>query len=150
MEFWLERGVDSFRIDAVTFFFETHYENGTFPDEDSYVDKPTDAANWQAGNHDNSRPATHIGEKRVDMMTMIVHAMPGASVTYNGDEIGMTDMDTDSDNYRDPERMPMQWDTSENAGFSTGNSTWLPINPNYKYLNVQTQRGVARSTLNIY
>ncbi|XP_036334553.1 maltase A2-like [Rhagoletis pomonella] len=238
LEFWLERGVDSFRIDAVPFFFETHYENGTFPDEDRYgihtlnlpenvellyewrefLDEyqrvhggdsriqvaeayaPIDilsayiangthvgaqmplnfnfielrtsttaedveqrakmwmdvmwtkhrSANWQAGNHDNSRPATRIGEKRVDMMTMIVHAMPGASVTYNGDEIGMTDMDTDSDNYRDPERTPMQWDTSENAGFSTGNSTWLPINPNYKYLNVQTQRGVARSTLNIY
>lgn len=39
-------------------------------------------ANWVVGNHDNSRPATRIGGKRVDMMTIIAHALPGTSVTY--------------------------------------------------------------------
>ncbi|XP_053952092.1 maltase A2-like [Anastrepha ludens] len=248
LEFWLDRGVDGFRIDAVPYFIEKRFENGTYPDEPIIIGNRPDRiytkdqpetleilyqwrkvldeyqrvhggdtrpqiaeayspinvlsdcinngtyfgtqlpmnfnfvrlrgsttaedvekfakewmdtiwtkhkmANWVVGNHDNSRPATRIGATRTDLMTMIVHALPGTSVTYYGDEIGMTDGDIDCTkrvcDFRDPERTPMQWDTSKNAGFSTGNSTWLPVNPNYSYLNVQTQRGVARSTLNIY
>uniref|UniRef100_A0A0A1XAI1 Probable maltase D n=3 Tax=Zeugodacus cucurbitae TaxID=28588 RepID=A0A0A1XAI1_ZEUCU len=111
-------------------------------------------ANWVIGNHDNSRPATRIGEKRADMMTIVTHALPGTSVTYYGDEIGMPDLATECTptncDFRDPERTPMQWDSTKNAGFSAGNSTWLPVNPNYKLLNVQRQRGVARSTLQIF
>lgn len=33
LTFWLERGVDAFRIDAVPHFFEKRFENGTYPDE---------------------------------------------------------------------------------------------------------------------
>ncbi len=36
---------------------------------------------------------------------------------------------------RDNARSPMQWDDSENAGFSKG-TPWYPVNPNYKEINV--------------
>ncbi|XP_054734876.1 maltase A2-like [Anastrepha obliqua] len=108
-------------------------------------------ANWQLGNHDNSRPATRIGETKKDLMTMLVQVLPGATINYYGDEIGMTDgVCLPNCDFRDPERSPMQWDSSKNAGFSTGDSTWLPVNPNYEYLNVEAQRSVERSTLNIF
>lgn len=40
------------------------------------------------------------------------------------------------ENGRDNARTPMQWDTSENAGFTTG-KPWLKANPNYKTINAE-------------
>lgn len=37
---------------------------------------------------------------------------------------------------RDNARTPIQWDDSDNAGFTTG-TPWLHVNPNYKHINVQ-------------
>lgn len=37
---------------------------------------------------------------------------------------------------RDHARVPMQWDSSENAGFTTGHP-WLPINENYTKINAE-------------
>ncbi|MEG2253761.1 MAG: alpha-glucosidase [Vagococcus sp.] len=37
---------------------------------------------------------------------------------------------------RDNARTPMQWDTTENAGFTTG-TPWLHVNPNYQNINVE-------------
>ena len=48
---------------------------------------------------------------------------------------------------RDHGRTPMQWDTSKNAGFTTG-IPWLPINPNYKTVNAATEGEDPQSVLN--
>jgi glycosidase len=40
---------------------------------------------------------------------------------------------------RDNARTPMQWDTTRNAGFTTGNHTWEPVNPNYLQINAADQ-----------
>ncbi|WP_449538140.1 glycoside hydrolase family 13 protein [Ferdinandcohnia sp. Marseille-Q9671] len=39
---------------------------------------------------------------------------------------------------RDNARTPMQWDDSENAGFTTG-TPWLQVNPNYKQIHAAQQ-----------
>lgn len=51
---------------------------------------------------------------------------------------------------RDPARTPFQWSNSSNAGFSTNSTTWLPINPNYVTVNVQTEEDASKSHLTIY
>ncbi|KAK3857931.1 hypothetical protein Pcinc_035849 [Petrolisthes cinctipes] len=123
--------------------------------------------NWVLGNHDVGRVASRVGEDLVDALNMVILLLPGTPVTYYGEEIGMLDTfisweDTQDpqgchwgpDHYqehsRDPARTPMQWDESKFAGFTTANSTWLPVNPNYKTLNVAAQILAQTSHLKIY
>ncbi|MDF2674340.1 MAG: glucosyl hydrolase family protein, partial [Clostridiales bacterium] len=47
------------------------------------------------------------------------------------------------------ERTPMQWDSSENSGFSRG-KPWLPVNSDYENKNVQMQDEDNRSLLSFY
>lgn len=46
---------------------------------------------------------------------------------------------------RDPARTPYHWDDSKNAGFSSGNSTWLPVAKNYKEVNLKQQKAATKS-----
>lgn len=50
---------------------------------------------------------------------------------------------------RDNARTPVQWDSSKNAGFTTG-TPWLPLNPNYKKINVAQQEKDLESVLSYY
>lgn len=50
---------------------------------------------------------------------------------------------------RDNARTPMQWDASENAGFTTG-TPWIAINPNYKKINVADQLKREDSVFHYY
>ncbi len=50
---------------------------------------------------------------------------------------------------RDNARTPMQWDASENGGFTTG-TPWLGTNPNYAAINAAAQEGDPCSILNFY
>lgn len=84
-----------------------------------------------------------------------------------GEEIGMVDVwiswkntvdtsacNTNSSFYetvtRDPERTPFQWDDTVSAGFSTNQSTWLPVAANYKEVNVKKELASPRSHLKCY
>ena len=50
---------------------------------------------------------------------------------------------------RDASRTPMQWDGSENAGFSSG-KPWFFVNPNYPEINAAAQENDPDSLLNFY
>lgn len=50
---------------------------------------------------------------------------------------------------RDNARTPVQWDNSVNAGFSR-EAPWIPVNPNYKRINVASQIQDPESLLSYY
>lgn len=50
---------------------------------------------------------------------------------------------------RDNARTPFQWDTSKNAGFSTG-TPWIAVNPNYINVNVQNNLSDPNSIYHYY
>ncbi len=51
---------------------------------------------------------------------------------------------------RDNARTPVQWSAEKNAGFTTGDTTWYTINPNYPDVNVASQIDDPDSQLNYY
>jgi oligo-1,6-glucosidase len=50
---------------------------------------------------------------------------------------------------RDNGRTPFQWDSSANAGFSTG-TPWLKVNPNYSTVNVEAEEKDPNSILHYF
>ena len=50
---------------------------------------------------------------------------------------------------RDNARTPMQWDSSKNAGFTSGKA-WLPVHDDFKACNVEIQEKNPDSVLNFY
>ncbi len=50
---------------------------------------------------------------------------------------------------RDNARTPVQWDDSENAGFTTG-KPWIPVNPNYKTINAKAAMADPDSVFHYY
>lgn len=50
---------------------------------------------------------------------------------------------------RDNARTPVQWDASENAGFTTG-TPWFPVNVNYPEINAEKELANPDSILNHY
>lgn len=50
---------------------------------------------------------------------------------------------------RDNARTPMQWDDSENAGFTTG-TPWIKVNPNYITINANNQIKDSNSVYSYY
>ncbi|XP_076066766.1 maltase A3-like isoform X2 [Oratosquilla oratoria] len=136
---------------------------------DEWVDNLPDGKwpNWVLGNHDQNRVASRLGADLVDALNMLTLLLPGTPITYYGEEIGMQDADISwedtkdpwgcnfgreryQEHSRDPCRTPMQWDATANAGFSKGPSTWLPVNDNYKTLNVKAQTEARESHLKVY
>ncbi|KAG8584231.1 hypothetical protein GDO81_008745 [Engystomops pustulosus] len=114
---------------------------------------------WMVGSPSNPRIASRVGEDYVNVINMLLLTLPGTPTTYYGEELGMQDNPT-ANNATDtsgehnpaeyPEKTPMQWDTSANAGFSEANKTWLPLNQDYEVVNVEVQKTKPDSTLNLY
>ena len=125
-------------------------------------------------NHDQPRVISRWGndtvyrEKCAKAYATILHGMQGTPYIYQGEEIGMTNVHFDLDEYEDIEvrnaykelvlngksiseddfkkavwnksrdnaRTPMQWDDSDNAGFTTG-KPWFGVSDRYKEINVK-------------
>ncbi|WP_420645179.1 alpha-amylase family glycosyl hydrolase [Candidatus Leptofilum sp.] len=119
--------------------------------------------NFVFGNHDIHRFATRYGRANHRSVAMLLLTLWGIPTLYYGDELGMEDVFIpveqridpwgidvpESDFGRDPERTPMQWDASLNAGFTSG-TPWLPLAQNYAQVNVADQLSDDQSTLTFY
>ncbi|KAG5332795.1 MAL1 glucosidase, partial [Acromyrmex heyeri] len=66
------------------------------PNDSPYV------GNWVVNNHDNHRAASRLGEKRTDQLSVLATVLPGVSVIYNGNEIGMVDRNFTYAETKDP------------------------------------------------
>lgn len=147
-----------------------------------------DGCGWNSlfwNNHDLPRIVSRWGndreyrEQSAKMLAVLLHGMQGTPFIYQGEELGMTNVKYELEEYRDIEtvnlyqersragyshedimesiyaksrdnaRTPMQWDDSENAGFTTG-SPWLKVNPNYKEINAAEQLDREDSVFNCY
>ncbi len=123
--------------------------------------------NWVLGNHDQPRIATRAGRDQARVASMLLLTLRGIPTCYNGDELGMENVpiplelvqDPPALNQpelahilgRDPERTPMQWDASPNAGFTVaGARPWLPLAENYREVNVARQLADPKSFLNFF
>lgn len=139
-------------------------------------------------NHDQPRRVSSWGNDKeywkesAKMLAALYFLMKGTPFIYQGQEIGMTNVqfpriedynDVGMVNYyrverekgrsheelmqliwkqcRDNSRTPMQWNaSSDKAGFTSGDSTWLGVNPNYVDINVEAQLGDPDSILSFY
>jgi alpha-glucosidase len=121
-------------------------------------------------NHDQPRHYSRFNhddaEARARIASALLLTVRGTPFLYYGEEIGMEDHRMPkrelqdplgkrtwpfSSLGRDPSRTPMQWDASENAGFTGGGVTpWLPINPNHTERNVEAQRADKQSLWHFY
>ena len=122
-------------------------------------------------NHDNPRMDARYGNGVDDtdierVIATMLFASRGASMFYNGDEIGMkTTPPTRKEDVKDPvgligwpkdkgrdgERTPMQWSDAANAGFTSASVTpWLPVPPTYATVNVKTEETDPNSLLAWY
>ena len=123
--------------------------------------------NYVLNNHDVIRSATRYGEGEDDERLKVAAAMlltlRGTPFLYYGEEIGMRETTFKKSEILDPVglfyypfykgrdgcRTPMQWDDSQNAGFSSA-KPWLPVHPDYPKRNVAEQEQDDRSLLSFY
>ena len=130
------------------------------------------ASGWPTfviGNHDKVRSYDRYGDGQhndqiAKLMGALYLTLRGTPIMYYGEEIGMkTTPPTSKEEVKDPigrtgwpkekgrdgERTPMQWDGSDNAGFSK-TTPWLPVPPTYKTHNVADEAKDPESVLSFY
>jgi alpha-glucosidase len=130
------------------------------------------ASGWPTfviSNHDIVRSYDRYGDGKhndeiAKLMAALYLTLRGSAIMYYGEEIGMkTTPPTRQEDVKDPigrkgwpkekgrdgERTPMQWDSSENAGFTKA-TPWLPVPPTYKTHNVADESKDPDSVLVFY
>jgi len=119
---------------------------------------------WPAisfSNHDVIRTASRFGPGSAKVMLALLFALRGTVLLYQGEELGLTEVDLQRHQLRDPVgdlyyplfkgrdgcRTPMPWDAGKpNLGFSSG-TPWLPLGPAHASLAVSMQEGDPASIL---
>ena len=122
-------------------------------------------------NHDNARAIDRYGDgahniEIAKVLATVLLASRATPLLYEGEEIGMVTtpparredikdpvglVGWPKDKGRDGERTPMQWDDTENAGFTASKATpWLPIPPSHKTRNVKAETLDPDSILSWY
>lgn len=105
-----------------------------------------------SGNHDTERIRRTLNEEEMKYYYNFMYLLPGCPFLYYGDEIAMKfeeNLDSVEGGYqRTGSRSPMQWDTSYQAGFTTSDTPYIPINPDRKGISVEEQEKDANSVLN--
>jgi alpha-glucosidase len=113
------------------------------------------------GNHDYPRVAWRIGDAQARIAAMLLLTLRGTPTLYYGDELCMSNVVIPKEKLvdppaltlgvgRDPERTPMQWDGTLNAGFTQADEPWLPISPDYVDQNVESEREDTHSMLTLH
>lgn len=99
-------------------------------------------------NHDILRLSARLkgNYAQARLAAMLLMALPGTPFVYYGEEIGMDNGPTLDDKHK---RTPMQWDGTENAGFTSG-KPWLAVNDGFDKLNVAAQQADPESLLSLY
>ncbi|MHC9293994.1 glycoside hydrolase family 13 protein [Mycobacterium sp. LTG2003] len=125
---------------------------------------------WTLSNHDVEREVTRygggaLGLARARAMALVMLALPGAVFIYNGEELGLANVDLPDEVLQDPVwersghtergrdgcRVPMPWSgTAPPFGFSTTPETWLPMPEDWATLTVEHELADPASTLNFY
>jgi alpha-glucosidase len=118
-------------------------------------------------NHDISRHASRYGgrapEARAKVAAAMLLTLRATPFLYQGEEIGMRDgrlrrseiQDPPGKKYwplytgRDGCRTPIPWTAEPGAGFTTG-TPWLPLNQDFRDVNVQAQQDDPDSVLSFY
>ena len=126
-------------------------------------------ATWVFENHDLTRLPTRygggeLGRRRARAAALLLLALPGASFTYQGQELGLEEVDVPDEARQDPIfhhsggarkgrdgcRVPLPWTTEPPAfGFSEG-EPWLPMPQDWAGEAVEAQARNAGSTLSLY
>jgi alpha-glucosidase len=122
---------------------------------------------WTLSNHDVEREVSRYGGgvqglSRARAMAMVMLALPGTVFLYNGEELGLPNVDLPDEALQDPVwersghvergrdgcRVPMPWagDTPP-FGFSSNSDTWLPMPAEWDALTVERQLADPDSTL---
>ncbi len=124
---------------------------------------------WVLSNHDVTRHVTRYGggdqglaRGRAATLTML--ALPGSSYLYQGEELGLEQVDVAPEHRQDPSylrtgevgrdgcRVPIPWSGSEAPyGFGPGSGQpWIPQPADWAALTVEAQTGDPASTLEFY
>ncbi len=125
---------------------------------------------WVLANHDVNRAATRygggaVGAARSRAAALLQLSLPGAAYVYNGDELGLANVELPDSALQDPtwersghtergrdgERVPLPWSGSQPPfGFTSAATTWLPMPPEWAALTVAAQQDDPGSTLRLY